>query len=180
MTRAGRGLPHGRIPPATRHQTDCGRIPNVAIASVVVAEASASRRDSADRHSSLRARERTDDGEDRAHPVFQPNNGAATHTRSTSEYSVRFSLAALASAARHRPAGVRALRERALTESLRLWAVGEFIGAKHALNGETVPYVAGSRDISKHSLRSITVTVPADHLQILFHEIRRAQEVLAA
>ena len=73
-----------------------------------------------------------------------------------------------------------ALRERAVTESLRLWAVGELIGAKHALNGESVPYVAGSRDISKHSLRSITVTVPSDHLQSLFHEIRTAQEVLAA
>ena len=73
-----------------------------------------------------------------------------------------------------------ALRERALTESLRLWAVGEIIGEKDALNGETVPYVAGFRDISKHSLRSITVTVPADYLQILFHEIRTAQEFLAA
>ena len=59
------------------------------------------------------------------------------------------------------------LREPALTESLRLWAVGALIGAKHALNGQTVPYVAASRDISKHSLRSTTVTVAADHLQIL-------------
>ena len=85
MTRAGRGLPHGRIPPATCHQSVFGRIPNVAIASVVAAEASASRRDSADRRSSLRARERTDDGEDRAHPVFQPSNGPVTQETQSSE-----------------------------------------------------------------------------------------------
>ena len=82
MMPAGRGLRHGRRPPAGRHQTGCRRIPTVAKASVGMAEAPASSRRAGDRWSNTGGRARSDDGKSRADRNFQPSNGEARRFQS--------------------------------------------------------------------------------------------------
>ena len=89
MMPAGRGLRHGRRPPAGRHQTGCGRIPTVANASAGMAEAPASCRRAGDRWSNTGGRARSDDGKSRADRIFQPSNGM-THRFQSPKIPTRF------------------------------------------------------------------------------------------
>ena len=90
MMPAGRGLRHGRRPPAGRHQTGCGRIPTVANASAGMAEAPASCRRAGDRWSNTGGRARSDDGKSRADRIFQPSNDKV-HRNPSPVDSARFS-----------------------------------------------------------------------------------------
>ena len=97
MMPAGRGLRHGRRPPAGRHQTGCGRIPTVANASAGMAEAPASCRRAGDRWSNTRGRARSDDGKSRADRIFQLNNGEVIQANQSRKSPGRFSGRAPAS-----------------------------------------------------------------------------------
>ena len=75
MMPAKRRLRHHWTPPAGRHQTVCGRIPNVANASAAMAELPVSSRRGCARRWNIGVRERSDDGKSRVDRVFQPSNG---------------------------------------------------------------------------------------------------------
>ena len=78
-------------PPLGRHQTECGRIPIVANASVPMAELSASSWRGGARRCNIGVRERSDDGKSRVDRVFQPSSGRMTQASQSPNNSERFS-----------------------------------------------------------------------------------------